>query len=81
VIGYVVIPEHAHLLLSEPASVPLAKALQSLKSSVTKLSTQRPFWLSRYYDFNVFTETKRVEKLRYVHGNPVKRRLVEKPED
>jgi|ERR1035437_5117424 putative transposase len=39
------------------------------------------FWQARYYDFNVWTKRKRVEKLRYMHRNPVKRGLVEKPED
>jgi hypothetical protein len=42
---------------------------------------QRPFWQARYYDFNVNNEEKRVEKLRYMHRNPVVRGLVEKPED
>ena len=36
---------------------------------------------ARYYDFNVWSEEKRVEKLRYIHRNPVKRGLVERPED
>ena len=40
-----------------------------------------PFWLPRYYDFNVWSEKKRIEKLRYMHRNPVKRGLVERPED
>jgi hypothetical protein len=40
-----------------------------------------PFWQARYYDFNVWSEVKRVEKLRYIHRNPVTRRLVERPED
>ena len=39
------------------------------------------FWQARYYDFNVITEAKRVEKLRYMHRNPVKRGLTESPED
>jgi putative transposase len=30
--------------------------------------------------FNVWTERKRIEKLRYMHRNPVKRGLVESPE-
>ena len=40
----------------------------------------RACWQRRYYDFNVFTECKHVEKLRYMHCNPVKRRLVTSPE-
>ena len=38
------------------------------------------FWQARFYDFNVWTTKKRVEKLRYMHRNPVKRGLVESPE-
>jgi putative transposase len=81
VVGYVVMPEHVHLLLSEPDKKSLAVGLQALKLAVSKHSTQRPFWQARYYDFNVFTEHKRFEKLRYMHANPVKRGLVENPED
>ncbi len=79
VIGYVVMPEHVHL--SEPASEPLSKALHALKLSMSKLSHQHPFWQARYYDFNVFTARKHAEKLRYIHRNPVKRGLVEQPQD
>jgi hypothetical protein len=32
------------------------------------------------YDFNVWSERKHIEKLRYMHRNPVKRGLVERPE-
>ena len=38
-------------------------------------------WQRRFYDFVVFTEKKRVEKLRYMHRNPVQRGLVLKPEE
>jgi putative transposase len=81
VCGYVVMPEHVHLLVSEPKKALLSKAIQALKLSVSVQSRERPFWQARYYDFNVHNEEKRVEKLRYMHRNPVKRGLVEKPED
>jgi putative transposase len=76
VAGYVVMPEHVHLLVSEPRRVVLAKALQALKLSVAVQSVQRLFWLTRYYDFNVFSEGKRSEKILYMHQNPVARGLV-----
>jgi putative transposase len=81
VIGYVVMPEHVHLLVSEPRGALLSVALQGLKLSVVRRSRQRPFWQPRYYDFNVFSEGKRVEKLNYMHWNPMKRGLVDRPED
>ena len=37
-------------------------------------------WQKRFYDFNVWSERKHTEKLRYMHRNPVKRGLVERPE-
>jgi putative transposase len=37
-------------------------------------------WQKRFYDFNVWSERKRSEKLRYMHRNPVKRGLVEQPD-
>lgn len=81
ILGYVVMPEHVHLLVSEPPNDPLSKALQALKISVARRLMERPFWQALYYDFNVFTHDKRVEKLKYMHRNPVTRGLVTQPED
>jgi len=78
------------LLISEPERSSLRVALQMLKQiSSAKLrhtvfpSGEGPirFWQVRYYDFNVKTAKKRIEKLRYLHRNPVRRGFVEKPED
>jgi putative transposase len=80
VAGYVVMPEHVHLLVSEPRTGLLSRAVQALKLSVTVRRTERPFWQARYYDFNVPTHEKHVEKLKYMHRNPVVRGLVAKPE-
>jgi putative transposase len=84
VYGYVVMPEHVHLLVNEPEAPGLARALQSMKQSVARqlaLRAAEPFWQQRYYDFNVWSERKFVEKLRYIHRNPVTRGLVAQPQD
>jgi putative transposase len=81
VFGYVVMPEHVHLLVSEPKKCLLPEALQALKLSVSVRQRKRPFWQARYYDFNVFTMAKHVEKLQYIPRNPLVRGLVAKPED
>lgn len=88
-------PEHFHLLISEPKSGAVALIMQVLKQRVSRkcgdringaeLSRQAAddapgFWQRRYYDFNVFSKRKHVEKLRYMHRNPVKRDLVKSPE-
>jgi len=82
--GYVVMPEHVHLLVSEPERKTLAIAIQMLKQIVSRKlrpTLERRFWQVRYYDVPVWSERKRVEKLRYIHRNPVTRGLVQRPED
>jgi putative transposase len=82
--GYVVMPEHVHLLISEPERGQLSVVIQMLKqitSGKLKTPSQAHFWQARHYDFPVWSEKKRVEKLRYIHRNPVKRELVARPED
>ncbi len=81
VTGYVVMPEHVHLLVSEPRVEMLSRALQALKLSAAVRTTEHPFWQARYYDFNVPTHSKQVEKLGYMHRNPVVRGSVARPED
>ncbi len=86
VVGYVVMPEHIHLLLSEPKIGNLSKVMQVLKQRTARVLLPKrrpsdprqanlfgeaperlPFWQARFYDFNVWTASKRVEKLNYMH--------------
>ena len=76
--GYVIMPEHVHLLVGEPENRVLATAIQSLKQSVSRklaLRSSEPFWQERYYDMNIWSAKKKIQKLRYMHRNPVKRGL------
>jgi putative transposase len=98
VVGYVVMPEHIHLLISEPERCDPSKVMQAIKQGFAR-RVLRPVrkcrqagqgvlfgaelqhvWQRRFYDFNVWSERKRIEKLRYMHRNPVARGLVESPE-
>ena len=83
VFGYVLMPEHVHLLISEPRQQGLGNTMRVLKGQSSKMlkGSSPQFWQTRYYDFNVLTQLKFVEKLRYIHRNPVIRGLVDKPED
>jgi putative transposase len=89
IFGYVVMPEHVHLLVSEPVGEKLARAMQLLKTKVAiqarkcgqRSSGDSPFWLARYFDHNVRNHAGFVTQLRYIHRNPVKRGLCHAPED
>ncbi len=70
VLGYVVMPEHFHLLLSETQRASLSTVMQALKLGfVRRMSAPGPVWQPRFYDFNVWREPKRMQKLRYMHRN------------
>jgi putative transposase len=88
--GYVVMPEHVHLLIGESEAGNPSTVVQSLKLRVSKRlrAVSAPntreferFWQRRFYDFNVYGAEKRLEKLDYMHRNPVARRLVSDPLD
>jgi putative transposase len=85
VIAYVVMPEHVHLLISEPKRASLATVLQMLKQTISKrmrrMGCESPLWQSRYFDENVHLARQRVTVMKYIHRNPVKRNLCAKPED
>jgi putative transposase len=128
VYGYVIMPGHFHLLISNTETGDTGKVLQVLKQRVshrarkildptlfqktekdgtpTSLDVSGPtlsqkrrkdgapkefedipsgepwqFWQRRFYDFNVWSRPKLIEKLKYMHRNPVVRGLVARPED
>lgn len=100
IIGYVFMPEHVHLIISEPPSCKPATVLQVFKRRLSRKlrgkkrgkkqlslglaegdAGLRRFWQRRYNDFNLYSRAKVMEKLHYMHSNPVKAKLVEHPGD
>jgi len=104
-IGWVLMPEHFHLLIKPEPAEATSRFMQELKKRtaqriVSALSEhqQHPWcrrmltgvrlpptvhsdsryrvWQRRFYPFNVYSEKKRLEKLDYMHNNPVLRGLV-----
>ena len=101
VVAYVVMPEHFHLLISEPEKANPSVVIQALKLGVARriLSARQRrekqkaaqeglrlnpvpqhIWQARFYDYNVWGGRKQMEKVRYIHRNPVRRGLVESAE-
>ena len=109
ILGYVLMPEHFHLLIWPSQRADPSQIIQSLKERTAifilqnlRQNLQFPWcrrmlarltlpptvhyhgpyrvWQRRFYDLNVWSEKKRLEKLNYMHGNPVKRGLVSSPD-
>ena len=109
ILGYVLMPEHFHLLIWPSERANPSQIVQRLKERTAifilknlRQNRQLPWcrkmldrltlpptvhhhgpyrvWQRRFYDLNVWSEKKRLEKLNYMHGNPVKRGLVTSPD-
>jgi len=101
-VGYVLMPDHVHLLAGEPRKGTPSKVVQVLKQRVSRAmrgkkrrnpkqqlqlrfadssALPRRFWQRRFYDFNVWSQAKKKEKLHYMHANPVKSGLVTDAKD
>ncbi len=101
ILGYVIMPEHVHLVIVPSDGAKLGTLIGEMKSLSARAilakwrerdSTVLPkltcedskgiqyqFWQPRCYDHNCRTPETVLEKIRYCHENPVKRRLVNEP--
>jgi len=96
-LGFVVMPEHVHALVwfheedrlslfmnqwKRRSSIQLKRLYRERLSAYAETADlQGPMWQPRFYVFNVYSERKAREKLEYMHNNPVKAGLVERPQD
>ena len=96
ILGWVLMPEHVHLVLLPPDNLTLGAAIGQLKARSARaiiglresrgLVLTRPdgyhgVWQRRFYDRNCRTPEEAREKIDYCHKNPVHRGLVSQPGD
>jgi len=78
--GYVIMPDHAHLLLlTRVKLLPHIMHQWKFKSAYAIQQLRRvsgPFWQRRYFDFICRRNRDLSLKLEYIHQNPVARSLV-----
>jgi len=94
-LGFVIMPDHVHALVWFPESGQISEFMRQWKSRSSRaikmlyrtvlrryaghIDPREPVWQARYYGFNVVSEDKAIEKLRYMHGNPVRAGLAQSP--
>jgi putative transposase len=95
--GFVVMPNHVHAIVWFGAPGSLSPFMKSWKQTTSirlkrvlrgvapryaaEISLAEPFWQPKYYPLNLFTARKALEKLDYMHFNPVRAGLVMRPVD
>jgi putative transposase len=84
--AYVIMPDHVHLLLTPFAEWSLAKILKGIKGFTARqmnrcLCRKGTFWQDESFDHLVRNEVDWLDKFTYIHYNPVKAGLANRPQD
>ena len=82
-IGYVLMPNHVHILIKPLENNSLASIMHSLKSYTSHeankiLERTGKFWSKEYFDRYMRDHDHFIKTLNYVHNNPVKAGLCKK---
>jgi putative transposase len=77
-LGYVLMPDHAHLVILPESETPLGSVIGVLKNRVSIKYKDRDtaMWNKRCFDHNCRDTDSVREKINYCHQNPVKAGLV-----
>lgn len=76
--GFVIMPDHCHLLLQVRSPYTISKLMNAYKSGLTFDLGIPKLWQPR---FDLRIPEKPYETLKYIHMNPVKAGFCEKPEE
>ena len=84
--GYVIMPDHVHLLLIPLSDWTLPGILQGIKEFTSReinkaLGRRGVFWQDENFDHIIRHEQDWMDKLEYIHHNPVRAGIVERAQD
>jgi len=84
-LAFVVMPEHLHLLC-QPLDKDISLLMRHIKRNSSynlcrAMALQPPLWVKRFHDEVVEDREGVLETIEYIHYNPVKRGLVNEPEN
>ena len=84
--GYVLMPNHWHVLIAVEHPLTISRAVQDIKwIAARRVGRDRgvsgSFWQHQFWDRFVRNGKEFGERLAYMHLNPVRKTLVERPED
>jgi putative transposase len=85
-LAWVIMPNHVHAMIEQATGTPLSTVIQTWKSfsahAINKArGAGRQVWAPDYFDRLIRNEAHYSNAKRYIEDNPVKARLVTRPED
>ncbi len=85
-LAFVVMPDHLHFIAVLLGEKTLSQLLHSIKSYSSKQINERlrkegGNWQAGKWEFTIGSREVLLQKVAYIHNNPVRRGLLERPED
>jgi putative transposase len=79
-VAFVIMPDHLHLIII-PREKNISQAMHSIKSfsskAINKIKKRDgKVWQASFRDFTIYTKELLLEKLTYIHENPVRKGIV-----
>jgi len=84
--GFCIMPEHVHLIIHPFGKYNFSYIMMMLKGSfarkINKMNGDKgDIWQKTFYDECIMNSRQLINKLEYIHNNPVEARLVTSPEE
>ena len=84
--SFVIMPDHLHLIILPQCKRTISQVMHSLKSYTAKkinnlLKRKGKIWQDGFYERIIRNEDDLREKARYIEGNPVRKGLVDEPQE
>ncbi len=84
--GYVIMPDHFHILLQPNDKYQLSKLMNYIKGNFARKynlyrSEKGHIWQEGYFETVMRSEKDVINRLNYMHNNPVRKNLVKEPKN
>ena len=75
--AYVIMPEHVHVVLRPIPPLVLPQWVRRFKTFVAHSLKRGPIWMHDYWSEYLWDEKMIIQKIEYIHRNPIRRGLVD----
>lgn len=81
VYGFVIMPEHIHLIIQPVGAKNISEIMKNIKGSFSRFynkvnNNKGSIWQRRFYDKGIRSEQALLETINYIHNNPLRKELI-----
>lgn len=86
IFAYCLMPDHLHMIIQPVGEYDLSYIMKMIKGSFARKinkfrNSSGPIWQKRFYDEGIRNYAMLIQKIEYIHNNPVRKKIVTLAED